>query len=70
MQSIALELKQTCEHSNPAPTQAVDDRLVPGTLACEQALRVTPAEGWKRKESSQLRFWNLNICIEKVDAKC
>ena len=24
----------------------------------------------KRKDSMQLRFWNLNICIEKVDAKC
>ena len=22
----------------------------------------------KRKESMQLRLWNLNICIEKVDA--
>ena len=22
------------------------------------------------KESLQLRLWNLNICIEKVDAKC
>ena len=21
--------------------------------------------GWKRKESLQLRLWNLNICIEK-----
>ena len=35
------------------------------TLACEQALR-----GGKRKESLHLRLWNLNICIEKVDAKC
>ena len=28
--------------------------------------------GWagKGKESLQLRLWNLNICIEKVDAKC
>ena len=26
--------------------------------------------GGKRKESLQLRLWNLNICIEKVDAKC
>ena len=24
----------------------------------------------KRKDSLQLRLWNLNICIEKVDAKC
>ena len=22
------------------------------------------------KETLQLRLWNLNICIEKVDAKC
>ena len=26
--------------------------------------------GGKRKESLQLRLWNLSICIEKVDAKC
>ena len=26
--------------------------------------------GGKRKGSLQLRLWNLNICIEKVDAKC
>ena len=25
--------------------------------------------GGKRKESLQLRLWNLNICIEKFDAK-
>ena len=36
-------------------------------VACEQALR---GAGGKRKESLQLRLWNLNICIEKVDAKC
>ena len=34
-------------------------------LACEQALR-----GGKRKDSLQLGLWNLNTCIEKVDAKC
>ena len=26
--------------------------------------------GGKKKESLQLRLWNLNICIEKVEAKC
>ena len=26
--------------------------------------------GGKRREILQLRLWNLNICIEKVDAKC
>ena len=26
--------------------------------------------GGKGKESLQLRLWNLNIYIEKVDAKC
>ena len=30
----------------------------------------SPGQGGKRKESLQLRLWNLNICIEKVDAKC
>ena len=34
-------------------------------VACEQALR-----GGKRKKSLQLCRWNLNICIEKVDATC
>ena len=31
-------------------------------VACEKALW---RRGWKRKESLQLRLWNLNICIEK-----
>ena len=31
-------------------------------VACEEALWW---RGWKRKESLQLRVWNLNICIEK-----
>ena len=31
-------------------------------VACEEALW---RRGWKRKESLQLRLWNLNICIEK-----
>ena len=39
-------------------------------LACEQALWALWQQGGKRKESLQLRLWNLNICIEKVDAKC
>ena len=26
--------------------------------------------GGKRKKSLQLRLWNLNICVEKVNAKC
>ena len=34
-------------------------------VPCDQALR-----GGQRKESLQLRLWNLNICIEKVNAKC
>ena len=41
--------------------------------AYEQALWGTLAEGvggGERKESLQLCLWNLNICIEKVGAKC
>ena len=38
-----------------------------GILACEQALQGAPAAG---RESLQLRLWNLNIYIQKVDAKC
>ena len=41
------------------------------SLACEQLS--SPAH-WrlrgKKKESLQQRLWNLNICIEKVNAKC
>ena len=39
-------------------------------LACTQALRALWRRGGKRKDSLLLRLWNLNICIEKVDAKC
>ena len=35
--------------------------------SCPEALW---RRGGKRKESLQLRLWNLNICNEKVDAKC
>ena len=30
----------------------------------------SPGRGGKQKESLQLCLWNLNICIEKVNAKC
>ena len=38
-------------------------------LACGEGLRGALASG-QDMESLQLRLWNLNICIEKVDAKC
>ena len=38
--------------------------------ACEQALWHALVGGWGRKESLQLHLRNLNICIEKVNAKC
>ena len=41
-----------------------------GALACEQALQGAVVAGRKKKESLQLRLWNLIICIKKVDAKC
>ena len=41
-----------------------------GLIACEQALRGALAAGQEKEKSLQLRLWNLNICIEKVDAKC
>ena len=41
----------------------------PGALTCKQVLRAL-WRGGKKKESLQLRLWNLNICIEKVDAQC
>ena len=40
-------------------------------LACEQALTGALAAGReKERRALQLRLWNLNICSEKVDAKC
>ena len=41
-----------------------------GVLAWEQAHRGALVAGGKRKESFQLRLWNLNICFEQIDAKC
>ena len=42
------------------------------TLCILSSLRASSLgrSGGKRKESLQLRLWNLNICIEKVNAKC
>ena len=46
------------------------DILAP-PLACEQALPGALAAGReKERRALQLRLWNLNICSEKVDAKC
>ena len=41
-------------------------------LTCEQALRATLAagRGKERELATTVRLWNLNIYIEKVDAKC
>ena len=39
------------------------------TIACKQAYRGALAAEWEKEESLQPRLWNLNICIEKVDAK-
>ena len=39
-------------------------------VACEQALQDTLVAGWEKEGELQLRLRNLNICIEKVDAKC
>ena len=40
-------------------------------LVCEQAPRgAVWRKGGNKKESLQLRLWNLNVCIEKVYAKC
>ena len=38
------------------------------SIACEQVLQGILTAGGKRKESLQLGFWNLNICIEKFNA--
>ena len=38
-------------------------------LACEEGLRGALASG-QDMESLQLRLWNLNLCIKKIDAKC
>ena len=47
----------------------MDGGVTPPKLACEQALRGALVEGGKRKESLQIRLWNLNIGIKKVDTK-
>ena len=37
------------------------------SLACEKLSGASWRRGGKRKESLQLRLWNLNICIEKCE---
>ena len=39
-------------------------------VACKQALQDTLVAGWEKEGELQLRLRNLNICIEKIDAKC
>ena len=38
-------------------------------ITCEQVLQGAPKEGREKEGGLQLRLRNLNICIEKVDAK-
>ena len=55
-----------------------DDQTQPGSLSLSHSAGMGRTEPWergwwrggRRKESLQLRLWNLNICIKKVDAKC
>ena len=44
--------------------------LFPFDFSMRAALRALWQRGGKRRESLQLPLWKLNICIEKVDAKC
>ena len=62
-----------CNHSNIARQLSRTLSLLLCSLsykiACEQALWGALAAE-REKDNLQLRLWNLNICIEKVDAKC
>ena len=40
------------------------------TYPASKLSRALWRRGGKRKESLQLRLWNLNICIGKIEAKC
>ena len=53
-----------------AGKQALRRALMEGQEVPRGALAGVGGGGVKRKESLQLRPWNLNICREKVDAKC
>ena len=76
--TLLRERKMTCSQHFPIYFALTDCapivtcfKSVPclSSLTCEQALWALWRQGRKRKESLQLRLWNLNICIEKVDAK-
>ena len=62
-----------CNHSNIARQLSRTLSLLlcslPYKVACQQALWGALAAE-REKDNLQLRLWNLNICIEKVDAKC
>ena len=44
--------------------------LIAWKVASEQALRGTLSSGREKEGELATHLWNLNICIEKVDAKC
>ena len=46
------------------------DWLLLGLITAYKFSRALWWKGRKRKESLQLRLWNLNICIKKIDPKC
>ena len=39
-------------------------------FAIQSSLRANSLAAEREEDNLQLRLWNLNICIEKVDAKC
>ena len=44
--------------------------LIAWKVACEQGLRGTLASGREKEGEFATHLWNLNICMEKVNAKC
>ena len=55
---------KTCSQTSPPPPPRMLMKIRPENQTTE------PQRGGKRKESLQLRLWNLNVCIKKVDVEC
>ena len=63
--------KRFNDHRKPNVTfELIMVYLIAWKVACEQALRGTLASGREKEGELATHLWNLNVWIEKVNAKC
>ena len=71
----AASFHTKCDGHSPTLTVVLVSKIwrvliVETNWPVSKLFRLLWQQGGKRKKSLQLCLWNLNICIEKVDAKC